>query len=160
MKEKSGKKVSKMEEEAVMEVEAMTSAETEVTADVAEEAVVKEAEEKKAAKKESKSKTTKSTTKTAAAKSSRSQEKEEKETPKKTTRKSTAKKEEVIANVTLQFDGKAYTELELRTIAKDVWKYDLQKDESEITSIELYVKPLEGVCYYVFNGEITGSFRV
>ena len=65
-----------------------------------------------------------------------------------------------MASVTLQFDGKAYTEKELTIIAKDVWKFDLGREESEIKSIELYVKPEEGVCYYVFNGEVTGSFRV
>ena len=158
MKEKSTKKVTKT---AVDETVDAAVAEAEAAAPVVEEPAVKE-EEKKTAKKETKSKTTKTaskSTKTSAAKSSRSTAKTEKDAPKKTTAKSAAK-EEFRVNVTLQFDGKAYTEKELTTIAKDVWKFDLQKEESEIKTIELYVKPEEGVCYYVFNGEITGSFRV
>lgn len=121
-----------------------------------EEAVVKEEvkapakKETKAAKTATKTKATKTTAKT-----------EEKAPAKKTTtKKAAAKKSEVMASVTLQFDGKAYTEKELTIIAKDVWKFDLGREEAEIKTIELYVKPEEGVCYYVFNSEVTGSFRV
>lgn len=159
MKEKSTKKVTKTTVDETVDAAVV---EAEAAAPVVEEPAVKE-EEKKTAKKETKSKTTKTsskTTKTAAAKSSRSTAKTEKDAPKKTTAKSAVKEEEISVNVTLQFDGKAYTEKELTTIAKDVWKFDLQKEESDIRTIELYVKPEEGVCYYVFNSEITGSFRV
>lgn len=130
--------------------------------------VIKETEKKEEAKKPAKkeTKTTKTTTKTAAkaktAKTAKTADKEEAKAParKTTAKKAGEKKAEVMANVTLQFDGKAYTEKELTIIAKDVWKFDLGREESEIKSIELYVKPEEGVCYYVFNSEVTGSFRV
>lgn len=124
--------------------------------------VIKETEKKEEAKKPAK-KETKTTTKTAAkAKTAKTADKEEAKAParKTTAKKAGEKKAEVMASVTLQFDGKAYTEKELTIIAKDVWKFDLGREESEIKSIELYVKPEEGVCYYVFNGEVTGSFRV
>lgn len=124
--------------------------------------VIKETEKKEEAKKPAK-KETKTTTKTAAkAKTAKTADKEEAKAParKTTAKKAGEKKAEVMANVTLQFDGKAYTEKELTIIAKDVWKFDLGREESEIKSIELYVKPEEGVCYYVFNSEVTGSFRV
>lgn len=146
MKESTEKKIVKAEETLV-----------EVTKAVSPE--VKE-EVKETAKKETKA--AKTSTKAKAAKATKATTKTtEKAEPKKTaTRKSVTKKEEIMANVTLQFDGKAYTQKELTIIAKDVWKFDLGKEESDIKKIELYVKPEEGVCYYVFNGEITGSFRV
>lgn len=127
--------------------------------------VIKETEKKEEAKKPAKkeTKTTKTTTKTAAkTKTAKTADKEEAKAParKTTAKKAGEKKAEVMASVTLQFDGKAYTEKELTIIAKDVWKFDLGREESEIKTIELYVKPEEGVCYYVFNSEITGSFRV
>lgn len=140
MKEKAeNKAVNKVTEEAV-------------TTEVKKEEVIAE-EVKKPAKKTTKT-TAKKTTKTAA-------KTEDKAPVRKTAAKKAAeKKEEIMASVTLQFDGKAYTEKELTIIAKDVWKFDLGREEAEIKTIELYVKPEEGVCYYVFNGEVTGSFRV
>ena len=101
-------------------------------------------------------------TKTTKTKATKTVAKTEEKVPAKktTTKKATTKKSEVMASVTLQFDGKAYTEKELTIIAKDVWKFDLGREEADIKTIELYVKPEEGVCYYVFNSEVTGSFRV
>ena len=92
--------------------------------------------------------------------------KEVKKAPaKKTTVKKAAVKEEVKeialkANVTLQFADKSYTEESLTAIAKDVWTFDLNKEVAELKTVELYVKPEEGLCYYVFNGEVTGSFVI
>lgn len=140
MKEKAeNKAVNKVTEEAV-------------TTEVKKEEVIAE-EVKKPAKK---------TTKTAAKKTTKTAAKTEDKAPVRKTaaKKAAEKKEEVMASVTLQFDGKAYTEKELTIIAKDVWKFDLGREEAEIKTIELYVKPEEGVCYYVFNSEVTGSFRV
>ena len=94
-------------------------------------------------------------------------EKEVKKAPaKKTTAKKATVKEEVKAeettkevvlkaNVTLQF-----AEESLTAIAKDVWVYDLNKDVTELKTVELYVKPEEGLCYYVFNGDVTGNFVI
>ena len=94
--------------------------------------VIKETEKKEEAKKPAKkeTKTTKTTTKTAAkAKTAKTADKEEAKAParKTTAKKAGEKKAEVMANVTLQFDGKAYTEKELTIIAKDVWKFDLEE---------------------------------
>ena len=74
--------------------------------------------------------------------------------------KKTTKKAAVKANVTLQFAEKSYTEETLVNIAKDVWTYDLNEKEASLKTVELYVKPEEGLCYYVFNGDITGSFVI
>ena len=75
-------------------------------------------------------------------------------------KKAPAKKAALKANVTLQFAEKSYTEESLVAIAKDVWKFDLEQKEADLKAVELYVKPEEGLCYYVFNGEITGSFVI
>ena len=60
----------------------------------------------------------------------------------------------------IQFAGKAYTQDDLVKIAKDVWKYDLKQKASDLTSVELYVKPEEQAVYYVMNKEFTGSFAI
>ena len=75
-------------------------------------------------------------------------------------KKAATKKAAVKANVTLQFADKSYTEESLTAIAKDVWTYDLNEKEADLKTVELYVKPEEGLCYYVFNGDITGSFVI
>lgn len=78
--------------------------------------------------------------------------------PKKRTRRT--KKAEATVQIAVQFAGKSYTNEELVKIAKDVWQYDLQKEEKELTGIELYVKPEESMVYYVFNGTIEGKFLI
>lgn len=75
-------------------------------------------------------------------------------------KKAPAKKAEAKACVNLQFDGKSYTNDDLVKIAKDVWKYDLGNKPADLKDIELYVKPEDSRAYYVFNGEITGSFAI
>ena len=75
-------------------------------------------------------------------------------------KKATTKKAAVKASVTLQFADKSYTEETLVSIAKDVWKYDLNQQEADLKTVELYVKPEEGLCYYVFNADVTGSFVI
>lgn len=77
---------------------------------------------------------------------------------KKPAAKKAAAKAELKSEITLQFDGKSYTQGELVQIAKDVWKYDLNQKETDLNSIELYVKPEEHVAYYVMNKEFAGSF--
>ena len=87
-----------------------------------------------------------------------------------TAKKTVAKKEETEVKtaakkaakqvINLQFGGKSYSMEDLQKIAGDVWKYDLHKADEEYTSLELYVKPEESVAYYVFNGDITGSFFI
>lgn len=75
-------------------------------------------------------------------------------------KKAPAKKATLKTEVTLQFAEKSYTEESLVTIAKDVWKFDLKQKTTDLKSVELYVKPEEGLCYYVFNGDVTGSFVI
>ncbi|MBE5870223.1 MAG: hypothetical protein E7294_03025 [Lachnospiraceae bacterium] len=117
----------------------------------AEKAVEAKAEEKKPAVKKTTAK--KTTTKTAA-------EKKTAEEKKPAAKKATAKKAEVKTEVNIQFDGKNYTTDDILKIAQDVWKYDLGKKATEMKKVELYVKPEESQVYYVFNGEVTGSFSI
>ena len=35
-----------------------------------------------------------------------------------------------------------------------------EQKEADLNTVELYVKPEEGLCYYVFNGDITGNFVI
>ena len=105
---------------------------------------VKPAAEKKTA--------TKATEKKTAAKTA-----EKKTAAKATEKKSTAKKE-LKTEISVQFDGKSYSQEDLIQIAKDVWKYDLNQKASELNSLELYVKPEEHVAYYVMTKDFEGSF--
>lgn len=60
----------------------------------------------------------------------------------------------------IQYAGKSYNNEELVKIAKDVWKYDLDKDVNDIRTIDLYVKPEENKVYFVVNGTEEGSFDI
>lgn len=62
--------------------------------------------------------------------------------------------------MSIQFAGKSYNNVELVKIAKDVWKYDLDKDVNDIRTIDLYVKPEENKVYFVVNGTEEGSFCI
>lgn len=75
-------------------------------------------------------------------------------------KKAPAKKVELKTELTVQYAGKSYSQEELVKIAKDVWKYDLKQKVSELTEIELYVKPEEHATYYVMNKKFTGSFTI
>lgn len=112
-------------------------------------------EEVKAAKKETKTAAKKAPAKKTAAKKAA----EKKPAAEKAEVKVEEKKAEVKREIHLQFAGKSYSTEDLQKIAADVWKYDLHKEE-EYTSLELYVKPEEDTVYYVFNGDIAGSFRI
>ena len=74
--------------------------------------------------------------------------------------KTAAAKAEAKEIVTVQFAGKSYSTEDLVKIAKDVWKYDLGKNEADFKDVELYVKPEESSVYYVINGDVTGSFAI
>ncbi|MGN0402587.1 MAG: DUF6465 family protein [Acetatifactor sp.] len=75
-------------------------------------------------------------------------------------RKAAAKKAELKSEVHIQFAEKSYSQEELIKIAKDVWKYDLKQKVSELTSVELYVKPEESKVYYVMNKDVKGNFLI
>ena len=136
---------SKKKTVAAKTVKTETAAPAEVKAD----AVETKEEVKTAVKKETKTATKKAPAKKTAAKKAESAE------PK-------AAKADTAVNMAVhfQFSGKSYSTEDLQKIAKDVWKYDLHKEEEEYASLELYVKPEESIVYYVFNGDITGSFFI
>lgn len=85
---------------------------------------------------------------------------EEKPVEKKSVKKPAAKKAAITATISVQFAGKSYTNEDLVKIAKDVWQYDLKKEEKDLKSVDLYVKPEESTVYYVFNGTEEGSFGI
>ena len=78
----------------------------------------------------------------------------------KTTTAKRAAKSEVKVSMNVQFGGKSYTTEDLVKIAKDVWKYDLKQKVADFKCIDLYVKPEDGMAYYVINGKEAGSFYI
>lgn len=85
------------------------------------------------------------------------------EAPKKGTAKAPASKTKDEAQKTtlhIQYGGKSIAEEDLIKSAKDIWKYDLKRKISELTSIELYVKPEDNAVYYVMNEDVKGSFPI
>lgn len=130
--------------EAATEVK-VTPAKAEEVTEVKAEPV--KAEEKAASDKAEKAaKTTKTTKATKAA-------------PAKRGRKP-GSKAELKVSMNVQFGGKSYTTEDLVKIAKDVWKYDLKQKAADFKSVELYVKPEDGMTYYVINGKEAGSFYI
>ncbi len=79
---------------------------------------------------------------------------------KKAAAKKTTTSKEVKVSMNVQFGGKSYTTDDLVKIAKDVWKYDLKQKAADFKSVELYVKPEDGMAYYVINGKEAGSFYI
>lgn len=77
-------------------------------------------------------------------------------------KKETVKKEttEVKESLHIQFGGKAYSAEELVKSVKDIWKFDLNREEKDFKSVELYVKPEENTVYYVVNGDVMGNFGI
>ena len=140
----SGKAVKAEPEKVSAEVKAEASAKEEV-AEAKETKAVKKETKKAPAKKAAEKKTT---AKKAVAEKAEPKAKEKKEEP------------AVMQAVHLQFSGKSYSTEDLQKIAADVWKHDLQKGDEAYKSVELYVKPEESIVYYVFNGDITGSFFI
>ncbi len=133
--------------------EAKKEAKKEAKAPAKKETVKKETAKKETAKKAAPKKTTarKTTAKKAV-------EKTEEKPEEKTAGRKAAKKA-VTPVVHLQFGGRGYSMDDIQKMAFDVWKFDLQHEE-EYTSLELYVKPEESRVYYVFNGDIAGSFGI
>ncbi len=80
---------------------------------------------------------------------------EKKPAKKPATRKATLK-----TTISVQFAGKSYTNEDLVKIAKDVWQYDLKREEKDLKSVDFYVKPEESTVYYVFNGTEEGCFGI
>ena len=80
--------------------------------------------------------------------------------PKKVAEPKKAAGKSLNSELHVQFAGKSYSKDELEKIAKDVWTYDLQKNASDLKTLQLYVKPEESAVYYVMNGQYTGSFYI
>ena len=97
---------------------------------------------------------TEAVTKTTPAKTEKATEKATKTTKRTTTRKSTVKKE-VKETVFVQYAGQEYDINEIRAAVKKAWTEETGKKESDITEIQIYVKPEEAAAYYVVNGEVT-----
>ena len=117
--------------------------------EVVEVAEVKAAPEKKTVAKKTTTKKVEAEKKTTAKKAT-------------TTKKAAPAKKaaEIKIAMTVQFDGKSYSQEDLMNIAKDVWQYDLQKDVADLKEVELYIKPEEHAAYYVFNGTDQGNFFI
>ena len=78
-----------------------------------------------------------------------------------TARKTTEKKavKAVTKKVNLQFAGKDIAMDDIEAKVKATWMEETGKAESEITEIEIYVKPEENAAYYVINGEYVENGR-
>lgn len=59
----------------------------------------------------------------------------------------------------VEFNGKKIDQKQLVDMAKEIWKAEGNKVK-DLNSIELYLKPDESKCYYVFNGKASDSFDV
>ena len=96
---------------------------------------------------------TEATTKTTPAKTEKVTEKATKTTKRAAAKKSTVKKE-VAEAVFMQYAGQEYDINEIKAAVKKAWTEETDKKESDITEIQIYVKPEEAAAYYVVNGEV------
>ncbi|HIV39962.1 MAG TPA: histone [Candidatus Blautia stercorigallinarum] len=124
----------------------------------------KTAETTKAAVKTTPVKTEEPKTETAAAKKAPAKKatpvKKETTTVKKTAAvKKTAEKTEVKESVFLQFAGAEYNLDDVKANVKKAWMAETGKKESDISDIQIYVKPEEHAAYYVVNGEFVEGGR-
>lgn len=137
------------------------------------EAVAEKKEEKKAPEKKTPEKKTstratakkETTTKRAATKKETAPKKEtaakrttaKRETAKKeTTVKRTASKKEIKINAIVEHHGKQIGEPDIIANVKKAWT-NTGRDEKDIKSLELYIKPEENAVYYVVNETETGA---
>lgn len=125
--------------ETVAAVETAVPAETSKTPEVK-----KEAPKKPVAKKP------------AAPKKAVSEEPAEKKAP---VKKAPAKKEEMKAAVYVQFAGKEAAVADLTAAVKKAY-VEAGHKESEIKTLDIYVKPEENAAYYVVNGEGSEEFKI
>lgn len=119
----------------------------------------KEAPKKAAPKKETKA-VAKEEPKKAAAKEAPKKVAAKKETKaegKKTTRKETASHQEVQSKLVLQYGTISIDQDTLLQNIHNYLKADKGIEESQIQSLDVYVKPEEGRAYVVVNGEEQGS---
>ncbi len=130
------------------------------------EAVAEKKEEKKAPEKKTPEKktSTRATAKkeTTAKRTTKKEAAPKKETAKKetakkeTTTKRTASKKEIKISAIVEHYGKQIAEQDIIANVKRAWT-NSGRDEKEIKSIELYIKPEENAVYYVINETETGA---
>lgn len=123
-------------------------------------AVAKEEPKKVATKEEPKKAAAKEEPKKAAAKEAPKKVAAKKETKaegKKTTRKETASHQEVQSKMVLQYGTISIDQDTLLQNIHNYLKADKGIEESQIQSLDVYVKPEEGRAYVVVNGEEQGS---
>lgn len=96
------------------------------------------------------------------------QEKEEKTVEKKTVEKKAAEKKApakrtaaktVKTALYVQYEGKEVSEKDLIAAAKKAYT-KLGNKASDIKSLDIYVKPEEGVAYYVVNGTGSDDYKI
>lgn len=63
------------------------------------------------------------------------------------------------STVYVEYQEKQLEEKSLITKAKKIWT-DMGNKATELTSLQLYIKPEENKAYYVFNEEIKGEFTL
>ena len=103
----------------------------------------------------------KTTTKKAAVKETPAAEAKEeasKTAKKPAAKKPAAKKSEPETTVTLQFQGKEITAVQVVEAAKAAFAE--ANPEVEIKTLDVYVKPDEAVAYYAVNGEGSGDYKI
>lgn len=62
-------------------------------------------------------------------------------------------------NCYVEYHNRKVLSQDMIDTVKEIWKQDggLVKD---IDTIDIYIKPEEGMCYYVINGNNIGSFQM
>lgn len=123
-------------------------------------AVAKEEPKKAAAKEEPKKAAAKEAPKKVAAKEAPKKvaaKKETKAESKKTAKKETASHQEVQSKLVLQYGNISIDQDTLLQNIQNYLKADKGIEESQIQSLDVYVKPEEGRAYVVVNGEEQGS---
>lgn len=63
------------------------------------------------------------------------------------------------SNFFVEFHGNKVLENTLTTKVKEIWK-EAGNKVKDLETLDVYYKPDEKTCYYVFNGTDTGSFVV
>lgn len=59
----------------------------------------------------------------------------------------------------IEFKGNKIEQKQLTKLAKDIWVEQGNKVK-DLKTLDLYYKPEESTCYYVINGDVTGSFNI
>lgn len=156
---KSSKETAKKETEKKEAVKTEPAKKETVKAEPAKKEAVKAEPEKKEAEKAEPAK--KEAEKAEPAKKEAEPVKEKtpaKKTPvKKTAVKPAAKAAPLEVAAYVQYGGKEISQEDIVGRLKAIWTGELGKEEKDLKSIKIYIKPEENAVYYVINGEETGK---